>query len=238
MDSTRHVTAALAGKSAADVIRSLQLCMMQPQGKHMTFQPCGLKNGTPPTNKCHSICPPDCYLQNLSHSRCLLRPVSLPACLACLQMMSPQTEPRPDHRISSTSFFPWSVPLKALNCFISLVCICQHIFQPLGPWALGIKHCSCSRISHFFSLLLLTLEDDRLVFNKDRKISPATLSGIISKWLLGLVCVISLNEEAEGLYICCSGRNKEEAAADSAEYAQSKQVDGKVLWVHVTVAGR
>lgn len=62
--------------------------------------------------------------------------------------------PIPDHRISSTSFIPSSVPLKALNCFLSLVCICQHIFWLVNPWALGIKQSSCPRISHFFSLVL------------------------------------------------------------------------------------
>lgn len=69
---------------------------------------CGWKTDTPPTSKCHSICPPDCYLQT-----CL---AACAFCIlwACLQMMSPQTEPQPDHRISSTSSHPLKCSCKGL----------------------------------------------------------------------------------------------------------------------------
>lgn len=70
--------------------------------------------------------------------------------------MSPQTEPPPDHRISSTSSRPWSFPLKDLSWFISPVCIMsQHIFAiacgPADPSALVIKSCGCSRICSILS---------------------------------------------------------------------------------------
>lgn len=70
---------------------------------------CGWKSDTPSTNKCHSICPPDCYLQSCltASAFCVL--------WASLQMMSPQTKPHPDHRISSTSSHPLKCSCKGLE---------------------------------------------------------------------------------------------------------------------------
>lgn len=215
--------------------------MMQPQGKHMTFQPRGLKSGTPPTNKCHSICPPDCYLQNLSHSRCLLWPVSLPALPAC-KWCPPRLSP-----VLTTGLVPPpsspEVSLWRAWTVLSPPCVYASIyFDQSAHERLALNTPAVQESLIYFLFSCFILEDDHSMFNGDahQKCSAATLLGRTCRyqWFLGpCVCcqLLSWTKRLKVHILAVLGETTEEiqageAATNSKQHTRSKQVCRKFYW--------